>query len=343
MPQFRYVPILRWKEGEEGALSHLVQNQKADVCPLIILMNEQYKDKKATKKKPAVLAAVAFVDRIIACWGTQPFYLDASDIPTPANGSHPIAAIAAVAHSRGVALIPATSLGVPSGYAQAVHSITQNLSTGIALRVELHEATNAASWVNGWPISLAQTDLIVDLQDTAPTVLGLGSVLQAAFASLHMGMIWRTVTIAGTSMPPNFSTLSQGLHIIPRSEYLIWQNIHAGLPYRLDYGDYATPPIAEPPSGIRYGFPINVRYTLVDSFLICKGVRTTGVGSVLQATQLRAHASDIKNHPNRYYLNGCWADDEIDQIAVGKSPQGLGYWVTIGVNRHIAITRHMIP
>ncbi|WP_082476083.1 beta family protein [Methylobacterium sp. Leaf99] len=101
LPQFRYVPILRWKEGEEGALSHLVQNQKSDVYPLIILMNGQYKDKKAAKKKPAVLAAVAFVDRIIACWGTQPFYLDASDIPTPANGSHPIAAIASVAHSRG--------------------------------------------------------------------------------------------------------------------------------------------------------------------------------------------------------------------------------------------------
>ncbi|WP_443189728.1 beta family protein [Methylobacterium sp. Leaf99] len=144
-------------------------------------------------------------------------------------------------------------------------------------------------------------------------------------------------------MPANFSSLSQGLHIIPRSEYIIWQHIHAGLPYRLDYGDYTTPPIAEPPSGIRYGFPINVRYTLINSFLICKGVRTKGVGSVLQAIQLRSHASDIKNYPIRHYLNGCWADDEIDQIAAGKSPQGLGYWVTIGVNRHIAITRHMIP
>lgn len=183
--------------------------------------------------------------------------------------------------------------------------ITQTLSTGIALRVELHEATSAASWVQGWPVSLAQTDLIVDLQDTAPTVLGLGSVTQAAFANLHMGVSWRTVTIAGTSMPANFSSLSQGLHIIPRSEYIIWQHIHAGLPYRLDYGDYTTPPIAEPPSGIRYGFPINVRYTLINSFLICKGVRTKGVGSVLQAIQLRSHASDIKNYPIRHYLNGC--------------------------------------
>ncbi|MFK5599509.1 hypothetical protein ACFZ8E_21305 [Methylobacterium sp. HMF5984] len=252
-------------------------------------------------------------------------------------------AIAANASAKGLDLIPAISLASPAGYSQAVHTIVQTQGRGIALRIDLNEFSSAASWVGGWNYPLSETDLIVDLQDSVGTVASLGSTVQHTFSNLHQGATWRSVTIAGTSMPPNFAAINQGPHLITRSEYSLWFNLQAVVPYRLDFGDYTTPPIVEPPSGMTYGFPINVRYNLASEFLICKGVRTRGINSVMQDVQLTGHANSIINYANRGLISGCWADDEIDQIGAGKSPQTLAHWVKIGVNRHVVLTRQVIP
>jgi hypothetical protein len=64
---------------------------------------------------------------------------------------------------------------------------------------------------------------------------------------------------------------------------------------------------------------------------------------VMQDVQLTGHANSIINYANRGRISGCWADDEIDQIGAGKSPQTLAHWVKIGVNRHVVLTRQVIP
>jgi hypothetical protein len=194
-----------------------------------------------------------------------------------------------------------------------------------------------------WPVAPQQTDLIVDLADNVATALG--SVLQIAFRNLHRGTEWRTVTIAGTSMPENFVDYdTNGVHVIERKEWTIWQQLIASsLPYRLDYGDYATVPIRDEHAQIRSGFPKSVRYTLPTQFLIPRGVRTRGEGSKDQSIQLIAHAKTIVNYTKRSRLE-CWADETIDKIAAKEmNPGSLGSWVTIGVNRHIVRVRTDVP
>ena len=98
-----------------------------------------------------------------------------------------------------------------------------------------------------------------------------------------------------------------------------------------------------PPAGIKWGFPINVRYTLPQDFLICRGVSTTGYGGVDMDKQLVGHAKDIVSYSGRHRIS-CWGDGEIDNIASGKTSQGnLETWVQISVNRHIELTRQQIP
>jgi hypothetical protein len=196
-------------------------------------------------------------------------------------------------------------------------------------------------WSRNWPHAPNETDLIVDLEDNVATVSDLGSVLDLAFRNLHGAGKWRSVTVAGTSMPENFGDYeTDDTHLIERVEWTLWQHLIAlSLPYQLDYGDYTTVPITGAPSEARAGFPINVRYTLPTQFLICRGVRTRGLGSRDQGTQLTAHAKTIANYRGRNRAN-CWADNTIDKIAARKEgPGGLTHWVTIGVNRHIARVR----
>jgi hypothetical protein len=145
-------------------------------------------------------------------------------------------------------------------------------------------------------------------------------------------------------MLENFKGYGEGVFTIERVEWTLWQHLLSlSLPYRLDYGDYATVTIKPPPEKVRWGFPINVRYTLPTQFLICRGVGTTGEDGEDMKDQLIKHAKAIRRYANRKRLN-CWADANIDQIAAEEiDPGGLEDWVKIAINRHIARVRTDLP
>lgn len=340
----RYVPILRWMRGERIALQHLSLQGKADVCPLFVLAPKQYVGKKPTKANAAIPAPNLMASEIMTAWGTGQFFLDATGLSSANTAHHQILDIAAACRAIGLSLIPGTRLGAPAAYQNAVAAIAAADHRGICLRVDIAQMTSAAQWQPQMPFPPNQTDLIVDLADNVQPTAALGNVVVQAFQNLHLGPNWRSVTIAGTSMPENFQGMPAGVHLIPRRERALWNAIVGHVPYILGYGDYATVPFTPPPSGIAWGFPINVRYTLADDFLICRGVGTTGFGGVELAPQLILHADRIMQHAARGALAHCWADHAIDNIALSiAGPQGLEHWVQIGVNRHIELVRHQLP
>jgi hypothetical protein len=343
--RYRYIPILLWKGGERRGLKAVREKMAKDVFPLITVTEETFADQPETVRSDAVKASVAFADELTRHWGARPFYLDATAIQPSARGIHPLIDTAKQCRERGARLTPATTLDASESYEAAVIEVARIDKGGVALIVTLDEFNSLEQWMSNWPHAPQQTDLIVDLGDNVAAVAALGSVLQIAFRNLHRAKEWRTVTIAGTSMPENFTAYdTNGVHLIERKEWTIWQQLIASsLPYRLDYGDYATTPIRDEGQKIRAGFPISVRYTLPTHFLIPRGVRTRGEGSKEQGTQLIAHAKTIVNYKKRSRLE-CWADDTIDKIAAKEiNPGSLGSWVTIGVNRHIVRVRTDLP
>lgn len=341
---YRYLPILRWKRGERIGLKQVSVAGTKDTVPLFTLGADQLKGKRPTKSRTAISAADLFANDVFDTWGTRPFYLDASSLQIVTPGSHPITNIASSCRAVGANLIPATSLTAPSDYQTAVQNINRIDGRGIALRVDLQELGSASHWAPTWIAPLAQTDLIADFADIIGTVASVTPAVIHSFQHLHGAGSWRSVTTAGTSMPENFAGFLKGLHTIPREEWNLWIALtKAGIPYRIDYGDYTTPPLGEGPPQMAWGFPINVRYTLAKDFLVCRGVKTTGFGAVDMDAQLVGHAQSIVSYPARGAIN-CWADTMIDQIAALKQkPGNLETWVQIGVNRHIELVRSMLP
>lgn len=327
----RYIPILRPKRGERVGLRNVSLAGRQDVLPLFVLVAGQV---------PRNLVA-----EIKTAWGTAPFYLDASALVIPAGQQHPLVNIAAQARAAGLSLIPSTRVTAPQVYHHAMVSVARMDQRGAAVRVDLQGLTSASTWANAWPIPLDKTDLIADFTDNIGVVAALGTSVNHAFANLHGRGNWRTVTIAGTSMPDNFSGYQAGIHMLSRAEVSLWQQISAlNLPYRVDYGDYATVPVNPPPQGIAWGFPINVRYTLDRHFLIGRGVGTTGFGGVDMDQQLMGHAQNIVGYNARGPLAHCWGDTKIDAVAAGRNqPGNLETWVQIGVNRHIELVRSRLP
>jgi hypothetical protein len=340
---YRYIPILRFKAGERDALKNLSLVGRLGVTPLLLLAPDQFVGKKATAKNPAVASPVQFVSQMAASWGQEPFFLDATALPTTPAG-HPLAAIAAVARAHNLKLIPSTTLTAPAPYQAAVNGAVAADGRGVALKIDLSDLASSAAWVPGWAFPLNQTDLIVDLGATISVANAMGAALDPAFLTLAGAGQWRSVTVAGASMPENFTGLAAGLIPMPRVEVLLWNRLRALTPYQLDFGDYGTVSTAPAPGGIKWGYPINVKYTVGNDFLICRGVRTVGLGSVDMDVQLRAHAASIVAYPTRAPIAYCWGDGRIDQIAAGAiSPNNLGGWVGFSVNRHIETTRANLP
>lgn len=338
-----YVPILRWKRGERVGLQKLNSQGKQKVTPLFLLGSDQYKIRPATRTRQAIPAPDAFANEVQNAWGNLPFMLDAAAVPA-AGAQHPLQQIAASCASAGLHLIPATYLGAPQPYQAAVNAAVQ-VGNGVCLRIDLQEATSIASWIVGWPHPVDATDLVIDFGREVGTVADLGSALDYVFQHLHSGQAWRTVTMAGTSMPENFTGYMAGLHIIPRREWTLWQHLHGlGLPYQLRYGDFTATSPGAPPPGIAWGYPINVKYTLPGAFLVCRGVGTTGPQGVDPGPQLEGHAASIMGYPQRQPLANIWADPTIDLIAMGgANPQGLEHWVQLTVNRHIELVGALLP
>lgn len=339
-----YRPILRWKQGEKVALSNLQLATKNDVVPLFLLGPDQFQPPRG-RNPQGTTAAESFVNQVLTVWGTSEFYLDASEIPVQAGRLHPIVDIAAAARVAGLRLIPSTTLGASAAYQAAITTVLGADGRGVALRVDFAEFNSAASWISNWPHSPSDTNLIADFRNTVGVVTAMGAAVTGLFSGLYLGSSWRSVTVAGTSIPADFSGFTAGTHIINRAEWQLWQNlVSTSLPYRLDFGDYATVSLAAAPPTIAWGYPINVKYTLSGQFLVCKGIKTTGRGAIDMAPQLIGHATSIVAHPSRSRIAGCWGDDRIDAIASGtENPGNLGKWVGFSVNRHVERLRLDLP
>lgn len=346
-----YMPLLRWKRGEQVALAALNDSTKANMTPLIMLANEQYKHRKGTTKTEAKTAAKAFCDEVKSVWGDSELKLYAGDLVAPGEDDpNPLVAIGEQALEAGLSLVPVVRLDDADDYKIAAVDIANAGSGAIALRLTLGEMSDAHEWVD--TVTPENTDLIIDFGGEIGVATKLGGVLADAFARLHSGPSWRSVTIAGSSIPDDFTGVAAGSHRIPRQELAVWSALRKrSLPYTLFFGDYATiSPNARAP-GVRWGYPINVKYTLKDDFFICRGIRTLGLPPKKDGTpakkvptmdmgpQLIGHAKRIVDLPDRDALPNCWGDAQIDKIASGDlGPSGLAEWVQYSVNRHIELT-----
>lgn len=355
MNGMKYVPLLRWKRGEQIALSALTNSARENISPLILLANEQFKQRKATAKIEARTAAKAFCDEVSSAWGADEIKLYAGELnPVGEGDPSPLVAIGEEAAKAGLAIVPVVRFSDPEDYQTAAAEMARSMIGAIGLRITLAEMGDAADWID--LVSPESTDLIVDLGDKIDAAAALGTLLADAFARLRDGPSWRSVTIAGSSIPDDFSGVAAGAHRIQRKELAVWRALRErALPYNLFFGDYATvSPNARAP-GVRWGYPINVKYTLKNEFHICRGIRTIGfppkkdgtpardVPTKDMGSQLIGHAKTIVALRDRDALPDCWGDAQIDAIARGDiGPGGLAEWVQYSVNRHIELTSTLV-
>lgn len=343
-----YVPILKWKQGEQKALEVIPSNLKMRMMPLLEIPPIDWDfDQEAPKKSiDDHLSGVGL--SVKTSWNlTKSLFVDLCYIePSDRlfSGLHPVTFTFDDLRRNGVIAIPVTGTDRDTAYQNEVTQVHIKDKLGVAIRIKESDfddlQKNIDNLLSILRIEKKYVDLIIDYEYVEPTtrtrtVLFLTGLIN----SIPYISEWRTLILSGTSMPKDLSDIGRNsIDEIERSEWVIWKKLVTGkqLLRTPEFGDYciANPaPFEADPRLIRMS--ANIRYTGDDKFIIFKArdLRKYGHGQYFTlAAQIVAH----KEYKGPLFSVG---DHYINEVAshTANKPGSPTTWRRAGTNHHLTL------
>lgn len=351
MKESVYVPILKGKEGEYGALRELAPEAKSRLTPVIEIPDIpwDFEDDQPAKTIGEHLRNVA--RKLEAAWGDErPFFIDLLWIPDDArmaDGQHPLAYVFDAVRGKGLQAIPVTGLRRDAGYQAAVRAAARADHRGVCLRLEADDfedldtlALELDQMLGNLGVEAGSCDVIIDLNEMPPSTTAAMALTARTFVNaLPRVQEWRTLTIAGSSFPVNLADVDAASETtIRRVEWQVWRSLLARrdrlarLPL---FGDYAIahPELAEvDPRLVRMS--ANLRYTTETDWLVLKGrnVRRYGYG------QFNDLCRRLVTRPDYSGRRFSWGDSYISDCARGvDGPGSATTWRKAGTSHHLTL------
>ncbi len=335
-----YVPILKWKQGEQHALGELSPPARSRITPFIEFVDVPLDPATGKAKKTVTAHVAAGIAAITKQWGSAaPFFLDAR-----ACGGSTIAFGSAKA--VGLQAIPVVDLAATSAVVSAATGTSAN---GICVRVtpsELAQGNSVTSKISALmkahSLSYAATDVVLDLG----SIVGASSFVASAAALSALQLLpnlssWRTVTMASTAFPENLSGVKSGTSaLIPRLDWTTWSALYATrktLQRLPSFGDYGiqNPVLADGYDPRFMPMSAAIRYTTSAAWYVIRGVSSKKVGL---ATQFPGLAKQLMASAHYAGHQHCRGSLDVQSCAANKPGFGSpGVWRRIGTTHHIEV------
>lgn len=351
-----YVPILKAKAGEYGALETLKSLPKSRLTPLLELwpIPWDFEGDRPAKSIDTHLKNVA--QRLKKHWGIErSLFLDLLFIPsseTMKDGRHPLKYVFDEARVHSVQLIPTTGTNRDTSYQEAVKDTVAVDGRGVCIRLEnddfedTAELETALTQLLGFlQLSRMEADLLLDFKElserqTSPVIIAVRSVLN----SLRSVKDWRTIIFTGSGFPENLSQLSSGsINRRARTEWVIWKtlaNDRNKIPRLPTFGDYAIAhpePMEVDPRLMRMS--ANLRYTTDNDWLILKGRNVRDYGYE-QFNDLCGTLVQFNEYCGPSYS---WGDAYIDNCVNNiEGPGSATTWRKVGTNHHLTFVTEQL-
>jgi hypothetical protein len=148
------------------------------------------------------------------------------------------------------------------------------------VKCSLRHVGRVATWVTAQGWQTTDIDLVISaghVGDYDPSSFE-SYVVHTITNSLQNSAQWRSITLASSAAPRDYTALPIGRSDIPRLDWQLWQAASRQVQFQLDYGDYgiAHPDLTEPPGIAMVRASVSVRYTIDDFWIVLKGQATTG-------------------------------------------------------------------
>lgn len=345
-----YVPIVRWKRGEQSALFELDSKIKDLMSPLIEIPPIDWDFENECAKKTIDEHLKNFALQLKTNWNhPNSIFIDAvqiclDDDEVMSNGDHPLEYIFDILSNENISAIPVISKERGYNYQNAVKKINSIYKTGFAIRLHNDDFDDINSTLSSifiqFPSKLNEIDLILDYKyiDPKDPIGRMTNFISGSLLSLPNIKKWRTLTLAATSFPENLSEFPSGEDgAIPRVEWLIYQQLlKSNLPRIPTFGDYI---ISNPeysridPRFIKMS--ANIRYTTDNEYLIFRGYSVTNpkYGKWAQSHGLCQRVVAHSKYSGQHYSYG---DNYIFDCANGTASTGNAEtWRKIGTNHHL--------
>lgn len=323
-----YVPLLRWKLAEMGALRTLPAQDRERITPLIEIIPRDFGTGRPTLNEVTRNKA----KQIWGHWGKTAAFVDLGLLPS-ARAPQVTDCLCECAQEMKLRLVPVVAPDRSRRAMAAVRRFHKQRDSGVCLRVDgcALDQPSVDLTLRHLAITPGECDLVVDLKGESRDLATLCSDLP------HLSG-WRSFTLLQGSFPQDLTGIPVGRYLIPRSDWANWSRYHASAPagHRLPtFGDYTIqhPHFKEPPG--RANFSASIRYATTNHWLIMRGegvFNKTGPGFA----QWPANAILLRDEPEYCGATFSYGDDYIDERASHPEKSGnAGTWLRAGINHHI--------
>lgn len=347
-----YVPILKWKRAEQGALKSLAGKYK-NITPLIQFVMPKAKPtdqlEDVIKKFEEQLSETA--KKIYEIWGNAPIFIDVSLLFSTELKAKSLETISVEGQKLGGSFIPVVYLNDEKQIKDSAIKIVKSTNSGLCLRLicsDFSDMTKLNQDISSF-ISLGlgekEIDLLVDIKETEKSYDKYDKYIVLSQNILSL-LKWRTFIFASGSFPKDLSECKlDEENLLPRVDWMGWKNHSKGLRRRPTFSDYTIQhPIYKETS--QFFHPTSsIKYTLDESWLIMKGRK--------QKFELYlASAAELIKDKRFYGENFSDGDKYISEKAKHfpvymKNPaiKGTGStetWLKAGINHHLVVVAHQI-
>ncbi len=342
-----YVPALRWRRGESGALSRLTESIKDRIVPFITIPPVEFDFETRTPKRTVHEHVDPFVERFVEKWGWRPAWitLDESIARDRMDDSgHVFDHVLDGLRTCGGLAIPALPLGADSETKAAVARAVRWDRHGVGVIVRLEElmrqdvrarVLGLVEEVGGSP---DETDVLIDMGGPAyEPYEAFAKGLVVALGNLTPADPFRNLVLIGTAYPESLAAIETGSDEIPRHDWLFYRVLLQELPAdmrRPTYGDHTIVYPSFKAVDMRALNPAGkVVYTKSNAW----GTRKGGAFRD-DSAQMHGHCSAIVSDPSFEFRGASFSygDKYIAGCATGvERPSNQTRWKEVGINHHI--------
>lgn len=339
-----YVPVLRWKRGEQLAISLLEKADQDSITPLIEIPPDDYvlENPQASANLSARLPRLSAALELAR--GSRDSFIDFGllrDAPTTPGGREPILEFFDLLEGGGTQPIPVTGLTRPSRHQISTATVAAR-TRALALRLDLGDlgrdtlAREIEAILGMHSLTPNEVHLLIDQKLVGESLSSFAHICSRV-PSISK---WLTFTILGGSFPRDLTEFSVGTHFLPRLEWHHWRTEMQLSGRRLarfpTFGDYTTqhPIYYIPPAAANVS--ASVRYTSQGNWLVMRGEGLSSKGSpgYAQYPAIARLLCEQKEFQGPDFSEG---DRYIWQIASREigTTGNPETWLRAGINHHI--------
>lgn len=354
-----YVPILRWRAAEKGALLKLREEHKALVTPLIEFIMPQ-SNNGDTEKTPKELLQESvdkfsenlssIADQVMKYWGRSAVFIDVQLIDGSIR-AETLKQILEHGKQLDIFMIPVITIIPVVGFesdTQTRHvavEFAKQSGHGICLRItdsnfkEKSLSNDIGNFLLSNKLDTKEVDMLIDFKiiDENTSVDTLATKINAI---PHVEK-WRTFTVAGGAFPKDLSHMEKhNQHDIPRSDWVIWRALMNKLERQPSFADYTVQYPIYLPQTSAANPSASIRYSLEEKWVIVRGEglrNPKGAGF----KQYPAQAQILTNQKNVFKGENFSAGDAyIAEKAKDIKTKKTGNpktWLEAGINHHVSL------